>query len=81
MHLRGLPIGAQHKLCVGGDRDPAAPARFVPDAEALYANRISQFFLYRHKGQQSLLERMAVVLEFRVALPVPDAISIQFAYG
>jgi hypothetical protein len=71
VHLGRLRDGAEDEFGVAGDRQAAAARERVADAEALDADGVGGIGLEGDEGEERLLQGVAVVLEFGVALAVP----------
>ena len=79
VHPRFLRIAAEHERGVGSDGELAAMRRAVAQPETLHAHGESAGGIHGHKGEQLLLDGVAVVLADRVSLAVPRAVGIDLA--
>src|SRR5213593_3600579 len=77
MHTGFLWIGPEHECGVGGDSQLSSARRIVAQAQTLQAHRLSPGIIDRHESEQSLFDRVAVVLKRGVTLTMPRAIGVR----
>src|ERR1043166_5525553 len=76
MHTGFLWIGSEHECGVGGDSQFSSARRIIAQAQALQPHRLSSSIIDRHKSEQPLFDRVAVVFKCGVTLTMPCAIGI-----
>src|SRR5713101_2104360 len=76
MHTGFLWIGSEHECGVGGDSQFSSARRIVAQAQTLQAHWLSSGIIDRHKSEELLFNRVAVVFKCGVTLTMPRAIGI-----
>src|SRR6478736_10491625 len=76
MHAGFLWIGSENESGVSGDSQFSSARRIVAQAQPLQAHRLSPGIIDRHKGEQPLFDRMAVMFKRCVTLTMPRTIRV-----